>query len=876
MQKVKFLDAPIESIIDWLSTVEQRKIRSAINAKYKGNVSEQIYWVEEVIGVNDGLSEEPIERLSQRLTLSQVSQLVAQRFFNKFRFFIMPILFILSALLIGLFGYNEIVLQNDSLSTVLQVISLTSFIFLILSSNALSAFIFQLFLPNSPINDREISRIEDTIKNCVVRDIKDGTPDDFKDRLRVLDVDANGKAVAGQILARDLYCCALDDEWQKKKYLIRLVGLVFFIPFASLSPLLAIPSYLLFVLLTQKVDEITPQEQQQEAIGSIIIKAIKWLGFPYFILMATTEASFGSIFATVSNAPILVNAIVIFFFLAWIVLVNRFFNTSKSPILIRSLELHNAVRQSGTELLIDKASRNYFLSLEQAKNVQIDNVIKDKSPFIKLGTSTGLFSQRRDHFAPSEVGLPVGLTMQDLSTHLFTLGASGTGKTTGVIRPVIHQWMLHDAGGLLVLDGKGALPKELDGIHADYQIITPTAEKFNPIFGMTPDAVAETISSLFESKDSKDSFWNDASRLMLRMSAIVVKNDENKTFNLKNIVEFCSKPQSEINEIINSFIQQEKHLNDAQLDTAYQYWYVQAPQLSENQRSSIVMTVSTWIGNITSHKKLGHWVDVESGVQIEEVFNGAKIGVLLPESEYGKGATLINAIIMRRLYDFAKKRGDNYASHDSFNKPMLLVADEVQNMITQADVENVTIARSLGMYLCFATQNIDGLYNRLDEVSAKQMIGNFASLIAFSTRTKISNEYIAQRASKIWKSTVDHFEGLPDSQTEFNIYLNNGAYSAHFSHDMYRISNDAEDVNYRPNRAYSLASKIPVQTEQGMVEEFTREGVPSATLGINLTSIIEEEEIENILSVPQTAIALLNRGRVPRRDVIKLDLMGAK
>lgn len=47
--------------------------------------------------------------------------------------------------------------------------------------------------------------------------------------------------------------------------------------------------------------------------------------------------------------------------------------------------LEQSVRESGSELLIDKAGRAHFVGQEAARNAQLDNARKDASPFIELG-----------------------------------------------------------------------------------------------------------------------------------------------------------------------------------------------------------------------------------------------------------------------------------------------------------------------------------------------------------------------------------------------------------------------------------------------------------------------------------------------------------
>src|SRR5690606_6526875 len=101
-----------------------------------------------------------------------------------------------------------------------------------------------------------------------------------------------------------------------------------------------------------------------------------------------------------------------FVLLLWGVALWKVLN-APSPLGMRAVMLEQAVRESGSELLIDKAGSAHFVELEKAREAQISNARKDASPFIPLGTSTGLLAQRRDPLAPTEAGLPVGLSVSD-------------------------------------------------------------------------------------------------------------------------------------------------------------------------------------------------------------------------------------------------------------------------------------------------------------------------------------------------------------------------------------------------------------------------------------------------------------------------------
>lgn len=87
-----------------------------------------------------------------------------------------------------------------------------------------------------------------------------------------------------------------------------------------------------------------------------------------------------------------------FVLVVWFVALRKVLRTP-APLNMRALMLEQAVRESGSELLIDKAGPAHFVELENARQAQLANARKDRSPFVQLGTSTGLLAQRRDPLA---------------------------------------------------------------------------------------------------------------------------------------------------------------------------------------------------------------------------------------------------------------------------------------------------------------------------------------------------------------------------------------------------------------------------------------------------------------------------------------------
>lgn len=849
-----FFDDPLARITDWLFHLEQNQMRSAISAKYKQKLLEQTYWLSGTTNENEGLSDNEDERQVQRLMLSQVSTLLAHRVFSKRNWFIVPLVFLV---IMGL-SIATVFAPSQSASYLLSSILAFIGFFLFFGTDFLAPVFAWLILPSTAIRQDEIDEIKATINRCVIRDIPDDTPADLIDRKRILTVDAKGEAVAGQILSSDLEFSALRSEWMKTKQIFRFFGATALTPLLlAINPLLLIPFYLFLVhsvvSALKAVEGLDPDNPVQASSGSNPMLNILYIIVPV-------------IFGVLSLMNFITPSISAFIVFGFNVFGLTATYSYKSPLSVRALLLQNAVTQSGTELLIDKAGKSYFTAQEDAKNAQIDNARKDKTPFISIGKSTGIFAERRDYSAPTEKGLTMGLTVKDISTHLFALGASGTGKTYGVIRPIAKAWADMKQGGMIVLDGKGVLPQEIaEYCESDFTLISPIhTPKYNPLLGMTPDSFADTIADVCSGKDA-DPFWQQSGRLMVRMAANAIAM-QFKQLSFSGVYDFLVMDESKRIEILNGFTP-----SNVVQQNVVSYFTNELPKMDEKTRENILQNVRSWLGNVINSAELSDWCNTEQNpVNVEEVFTGARIGVLLPESLYGEGAKVISALVMRRIYDAAKKRGDRWAQTDG-QTSVMMVADEIQNLLSSADIENAAIARSLGLYLVMASQNVDGLYKRLGEDGAVQMLGNFASLIALPPKTQDSNAFLSMRSGNIWRSTVSMYFGLPDAQSDVNLFNNSGTDRQMQNIGLYRRARAS-----RPRLAYALGlsghNLIDAQkrTLEDLVMDKEMQPQQSANLTLDVAPIVKADEVESLLAKPHTAIAIFNRAGVVRRDVIDL------
>ncbi len=540
--------------------------------------------------------------------------------------------------------------------------------------------------------------------------------------------------------------------------------------------------------------------------------------------------------------------------------------TQPAPSQLRAEVMDKAAKQSATEYLRDSAGRDYWQNIEQAKVEQQTKAAADKSPLFHFGESTGVLASRRDPFAPASQDMPVTLSQNDLSTHVFALGASGTGKTSAIIRPISSQWLNHKAGGLLVLDGKGQLAEELEDAPG-YTVISPERCDYNAIEGLYPEEIADSCQAIFGGKSKEVSIFDDAARNAI-LNAAILLHESDADYTIKTIFRLLDN-EEEREELMRAVAEP-----TPLFARACEYWLIEYAEYSDRVKSSVMVTAKTWLTPVVQNRYLARWNDCATGERIEAVCDGALVGLSLPEAKYGKAGNLISMFAMRRIYQAVKLRGD--AWRKAGGAQVLMVADEVQNLVGQADLEMVPIARSLGLTMLWSTQNIDGLNSRLGKEETQQLLGNFSNLIAFSPRTNLSDEFVAKRVGEVWRTVVERFNGFPDSRFSIESFVHSGtAKIMHATPDEPLISRNvnfgrmghvagSENLLYGSFKMHMLFRKLlrlPMPDMPDIKE-------PYADVQIKPSKVVTADEIDSLLSRQGLALAVFRRAGVLRRDVI--------
>jgi Cdc6-like AAA superfamily ATPase len=551
----------------------------------------------------------------------------------------------------------------------------------------------------------------------------------------------------------------------------------------------------------------------------------------------------------------------------------------------RAAAAREALAVSAYPKLIEQEGKSKFSDFDRALDEQIERAISEQSPFIHLGTSTDLFAERRDPFSPAKAGVPFGMTVADLSTHLLIVGLTGTGKTAACIRPVVWQWQATKAGGLLVLDGKGQLPTELVDLPG-FQVISPGNASFNAIQNLRPDEVADTLFKLFSSDkgnagDVSGNEWEQFARELLRSAAKVLAllNALEPTewpWTLGSIYKLAFEPGSR--ERAKVIIEEGSacgHLMPGHVRRAYNGFMVRHIEKADETRSSIELNLETWLGTLINDQDLGAWADTEEGIEIEDCLYGAMLGLALPDTQTG---VAISALAKRRFYSAIKRRGDGWKADGQ--TAVLLVVDEAQDLVSHEELAILPKARSLGLCAVYSTQGLDGLQVALkDEQATIMLLDQFRSIVSAQIGSDMTLAYVSKRIGASPRVVFSEVAAnTTDPVATANSYgVNAGGYSAgtlaaraQTSDEMLKLSKSYGHVGQAIQTMSELAKKFGAEQAWQQLPAVIRRERPAGSVKIGEIPLVAVEEIHSLTMNKFTALAAINRCGTIRRSQIRL------
>jgi len=501
---------------------------------------------------------------------------------------------------------------------------------------------------------------------------------------------------------------------------------------------------------------------------------------------------------------------------------------------------------------------NWTGRIEEARKTQLVAAIADKTPILTLGTSLGVMAARGDLFAPSR-GLDMALSLADLMQHLLVLGGTGSGKTAGVLRPLCKQLGDLEGIGLVVLDGKGALPGEVARFVPDLAVIEPAGKAMSLVEGLTPTEIVATVTDILGQND-KDRFWQDSAAALMRYAAVLARQDGGASWTLTGIWRIASEgPSPDVLEKVDQTIPEQAE--------AVAFFRTEWPAVEDKVKSSILATLRAWYTAITGHPDTLRWANTAPGgseVDIASVLRGGRIGILAPAHRYGTAGPVVMALLKARIFAAVRDRADRGMAEGE--TPVVIVMDEAQDITTQQDALILGIARSLSLAIVAATQTVEGVEARLNEREAARYLTLFGSVLALQNRSVRTASMIASRIGASFRPLLEHVPGVPTVRGAVTAQRATGRLAAAKTQPLVAST---VMVGEGSTPVSLLATINPFQlfrrTAQGEQER------PSSRIGA--APLVTPEELTELVVEPDTAFAVLTRGRVPRRDVIKLTPM---
>ena len=452
----------------------------------------------------------------------------------------------------------------------------------------------------------------------------------------------------------------------------------------------------------------------------------------------------------------------------------------------------------------------------------------------RLGTTTGVAAQRGDPLG-ADAGLDMAFSLRDLMGHILCLGGSGSSKTSSVALPLIEQ-IGQITAGLLVLDGKATLPAEAARRIAEMEIIEPPMV-MSLTEGLKPETFAATIAQIASAKGDDNAFFSSSAAALLDAAARVVhstgKAEDWTALNIWRVASNEKMRQAFISDI------PDDAADRIEVRAALEFWATWA-ETDEKTRGNIQATLQSWLAPLLSNPALLPWAEAHTGLKVEAVLEGKRMGLNLPEFRYGLAGALVSALAKARLYAAVQERGETW------QVPTIIAMDEAQAILTSSDDAILPIGRSLGLGLVLLSQNMDGIEAQLGEERAKRLMAIPATVVAFGTRSPKTAAWLAERIGGFVRARPER------------------------SSPTVRASITAAVADARAGFDEAVSPRSLVRAAASWVLKSEEGDGGGEMWRVETGPLIDPVEFETLLAAPSLAAVVWNRGGIPRRDLVQL------
>lgn len=314
-----------------------------------------------------------------------------------------------------------------------------------------------------------------------------------------------------------------------------------------------------------------------------------------------------------------------------------------------------------------------------------------------------------------------GIKDKDRLTHIYSVGKSGTGKSTLLLNMAISD--LERGNGFCILDPHGDLAEKfLDYVpqnRVEDIIYFDPADKlplgFNPLRGIKPEYYHLVCSGLLSTfKKIWSESWGPRLEHILRFSLLTLLEYQDATLlDIQPLLTDQDFRNNVLSRVINSKL----------LD----FWYKEFGKYSPSFKSEAISPILNKLGIFASSAILRSIIgQKENSFDLEKVMDESKILI----ANFAKGklgedvSSLLGCVLVTSIQLSAIQRAKQ--SEES-RKPFYLYVDECHNFVTLAFCEILSECRKYGLGLYLTHQYMEQVK---DEIRSA-IFGNVGTLICF-------------------------------------------------------------------------------------------------------------------------------------------------
>lgn len=293
----------------------------------------------------------------------------------------------------------------------------------------------------------------------------------------------------------------------------------------------------------------------------------------------------------------------------------------------------------------------------------------------------------------------VQIAGDDRFLHLHVLGPTGSGKTEGVLWPLIHQDLQRGAG-VFVLDPKGDLAKrtaEAAKVLGRKVVSIGPDEPLtlNPLAGdpeMAAQSLVEAMDRIFPVEDI---FFRTLGRTLLRQSILVLKGIAGKEPHLKDLSDFLADEDTRREALVRTRAEEAK----GYFRREYGQWTAKAQREYTLGLRNALMALS-------DQKDVRRILSGDEEMDFDEMLrDGTVLTVSLPAGSLGAAGKILGAYLLARLQSAVLLRTDG--------PPAFLYIDEFQQFAAPSFTEFLELARQYRVGAILAHQNLAQLPSQL-------------------------------------------------------------------------------------------------------------------------------------------------------------------